>query len=421
MDLDVSLLYLITFFGIACLALILWTLKLLIRNPAIYYARYVRYPLLVNFRWLRATRLESAMFIVFLLINFGAILIPSFFPGWRQVQTRAALMAIVNTAPLCMGGRAPIVDALNIPRNWYLMLHSWIGVVAITEAATHSIIALSLRPRPGSLTQTGWANVILSAKGMGIVGILPLALHLALRRKHDDRIRDRMQQISVEDMDLWKQAKDSSGNSDLLTRRRSTLAEERAGLSREYLNRDSAKKVIIFWSLEANSQMEWVKDQVKSLQNLDPANKLLIMWCGYPRPREGFKPFKDSRFWMCLDTGAVLSFDELIVSKIKEERARLPGNMGVIVCGDWSFCNKMRKGTIDSMKGSSISFMETEYHPRRIGSQDIKMEQLAGRFNDRGRLRRRKNDEEEELRDMANHLSDARTYSVVSSLYSEAA
>ncbi|PHH68781.1 hypothetical protein CDD83_5985 [Cordyceps sp. RAO-2017] len=157
MDLDVSLLYLITFFGIACLALILWTLKLLIRNPAIYYARYVRYPLLVNFRWLRATRLQSVMFIVFLLINFGAILIPSFFPGWRQVQTRAASMAIVNTAPLCMGGRAPVVDALNIPRNWYLMLHSWIGVVAITEAATHSIIALSLRPRSGSLTQTGWA------------------------------------------------------------------------------------------------------------------------------------------------------------------------------------------------------------------------------------------------------------------------
>ena len=54
------------------------------------------------------------------------------------------------------------------------------------------------------------------------------------------------------------------------------------------------------------------------------------MWCGYPRVREGFSPFEHSRFWMCLDPGAIANFDDLIVTKIKEERARLPGSMGVI-------------------------------------------------------------------------------------------
>lgn len=33
---------------------------------------------------------------------------------------------------------------------------------------------------------------------------------------------------------------------------------------------------------------------------------------------------------MCLGPAAVPNFDNLILSKIKEERARLPGSMGVI-------------------------------------------------------------------------------------------
>lgn len=157
MDLDASMLYLIAFFGFVGVSLILWAIKLFFPNPAIYFARYIRYPLLISSRWLSATRLHAAIFVAFLFINVGVILIPSFFPGWRQVQRRAALMAVVNIAPLCMGGRAPIIDALNIPREWYHLVHSWVGVVAVTEAVSHSIIALSLNPRPGPLTQTGWA------------------------------------------------------------------------------------------------------------------------------------------------------------------------------------------------------------------------------------------------------------------------
>ena len=116
-------------------------------------------------------------------------------------------------------------------------------------------------------------NVILSAKGMGIVGILPLALDLALRRKHDDGIRGRVQQISAEDMQLHGRLQATSGEErESLSHRRQALAEERTSLSKEYLHRDSVKKVIIFWSLESNSQMEWVQKQLETLQKLDPGN-----------------------------------------------------------------------------------------------------------------------------------------------------
>lgn len=156
MSFDASLLYLITFFGVFGAALILWTAKLIIPSPAVYFARYVQYPLFVRWRWLRATRLHAMICLAFLFVNIGVILMPSFFPGWRQVQKRAALMAVVNIAPLCMGGRAPVIEALNIPREWYHIVHSWIGLVAAAEAVSHSIVALSLNPRPSPLIQTGW-------------------------------------------------------------------------------------------------------------------------------------------------------------------------------------------------------------------------------------------------------------------------
>ncbi|KJZ69635.1 hypothetical protein HIM_10974 [Hirsutella minnesotensis 3608] len=465
------------------------------------------------------------MFIAFLAINLSVIFVPSFFPGWVQVQRRAALMAVVNVSPLCMGGRAPVIDALNFPRQWYYMIHSWVGVIAVAEAISHSIIALSLHPRPGLLTQTGWSafglllgsvfvalpllrrclgkwflwvhraaslsavslllahvlntssararilivsscalwvittvfrfarlvhcwhtaqivevqgtadtvkldlhlshpvriypgcyfyiffpstwyptkkvfkynllhsftavafwhdpqenshavsslqfllsrrgshrdiisklkegqgvlldgpygqdigvqhyqNVILAAKGMGIVGILPLALQLLLRRNHDNRIRNRLQNLSEADMMLRRQQEKAS-----IIQKRKDIATERLDLTKQCLNRDSVKKIILFWALESNPQMQWVDQQLKALQRLDPENKLLVVWCGYPRNINGTKPFTTSRFWKCWDSATVGNFDDLIISKIQEERAHVAGSMKVIACGNLPFCN----------------------------------------------------------------------------------
>lgn len=116
-------------------------------------------------------------------------------------------------------------------------------------------------------------NLILAAKGMGIAAILPLALSLALRRNYDNQIRDKIQSLSKMDHQLRKQQDRVSGEQkDLLTQKRKDVAVERLNLSQECLNRDPVKKIILFWSLEANSQMEWVQKQLKSLQELDPEN-----------------------------------------------------------------------------------------------------------------------------------------------------
>lgn len=156
MTLDSSMLYLIAFFGFFGAALSLWTVKFFVPHPAISFARYIQYPLFISSRWLRATRLHAAICIIFFVINIGVILMPSFFSSWRQIQKRAALMAIVNIAPLCIGGRAPIIETLNIPREWYLIGHSWVGIIAVVEAVSHSVIALCLVPKPGPLIRTGW-------------------------------------------------------------------------------------------------------------------------------------------------------------------------------------------------------------------------------------------------------------------------
>lgn len=54
---------------------------------------------------------------------------------------------------------------------------------------------------------------------------------------------------------------------------------------------------------------------------------------------------------MCLDPGAIANFDNLIVTKIKEERARLPGSMGVIGMFSSTFSR------------SKLTFQSLETHP----------------------------------------------------------
>ena len=99
--------------------------------------------------------------------------------------------------------------------------------------------------------------LILAAKGMGIAGVLPMVTDLALRRDHDNCIRERIQ-------DLTERLRTEGNNEALL--------KEIAYVKAMRLFRDATKKVILFWSLECNSQMEWVEKQLKWLQEMDPQN-----------------------------------------------------------------------------------------------------------------------------------------------------
>ena len=66
------------------------------------------------------------------------------------------MAALVNIVPLFMGSRAPIIDALHIPQSWHRRLHAFLGILVALEAISHTIIAVSLRPKRGELTLSGW-------------------------------------------------------------------------------------------------------------------------------------------------------------------------------------------------------------------------------------------------------------------------
>ena len=76
-------------------------------------------------------------------------------------------------------------------------------------------------------------KVILTAKGIGIAGILPLALGLAERKKHDGAVK---------------------------------------GGPGVTLFRDIARRVDLFWVLENNAQFQWLAGELAALQVLDPGN-----------------------------------------------------------------------------------------------------------------------------------------------------
>lgn len=84
-------------------------------------------------------------------------------------------------------------------------------------------------------------NVMLAAKGIGIVGILPYALDLTSRQAYDYK---------------------------LLSQRRKSYEQ----VLNYKLFKDKTRKVDLFWVMDDNSQQGWLSDQLQTLQELDPKN-----------------------------------------------------------------------------------------------------------------------------------------------------
>ncbi|KAF3768214.1 hypothetical protein M406DRAFT_326813 [Cryphonectria parasitica EP155] len=108
-----------------------------------------------------------------------------------------------------------------------------------------------------------YETVILTAKGVGIAGVLSSALNLLERREHDSVAKDQMPHTRG-----------------------------------PRLFRDATRKVSIFWVLEHASQQEWVASELKSLQGLDEDNIFLLVWLMYQSPESSTRPppFKVSRY-----------------------------------------------------------------------------------------------------------------------------
>ncbi|KAH7031036.1 uncharacterized protein B0I36DRAFT_117849 [Microdochium trichocladiopsis] len=82
-----------------------------------------------------------------------------------------------------------------------------------------------------------YENVSLAAKGVGIAGILPNALDLVNRRRHDARVRS-------------------------------------AEATRKVMFRDMTRRVDLFWVLDHNSQQKWLRQELKALQALDSGDEV---------------------------------------------------------------------------------------------------------------------------------------------------
>jgi hypothetical protein len=124
-----------------------------------------------------------------------------------------------------------------------------------------------------------YETVILTAKGIGIVSILPMALHLAARKNHDDSVRSRS-----------NRDRQATGN----------LGADTASGASMRVFRDATRRIDLLWRLEHNDQELWVADQLKALQDLDPRRVMLLVWIIYPKPRKRDPPFQEEHNWSAI-------------------------------------------------------------------------------------------------------------------------
>ncbi|KAH6635842.1 hypothetical protein F5144DRAFT_487270 [Chaetomium tenue] len=201
-----------------------------------------------------------------------------------------------------------------------------------------------------------YETVILTAKGVGIVSVLPMALHLAARKAYDVSIRSRSNQ--GEDPTV-------------------VLAAPPAAAS---VFRDVTRRIDLLWRLEYNDQDKWVADQLKALQKLDPMGLMLLVWCIYPKPRTSDPPtgkqpitynppFEEEPNWVAVypekdqslaDAEAPYSFEKALSHEVL-----MPGKCIVVACGDRAFTDKRRASVIrNTSRDWPIEFVEAEYRPR---------------------------------------------------------
>ncbi|KAM5353325.1 hypothetical protein ACJZ2D_016774 [Fusarium nematophilum] len=299
----------------------------------------------------------------------------------------------------------------------FILSHSGDHKSAVRRLKAGSQILLD-GPLGQDLGLGSYETVILLCKGIGIAGVLPMALALAERQQHDARLRSEREELSTQLASLSKEIKERPEMEDDIQERKGDIVKKMLTLSRKPLFRDATRKVILFWSLDNNSQMVWVADQLKALQKLDPENHLLVVWCGYASPITGSAPFKPvANFWKRFDPVSQRTpFDDLIVSKIKEQRRMLPGRMLVTACGNPDFTSKVRQGTIDSIGDMGITFVETEFRPfgetTAPSNEAFKHEDLQQEAKEVRTLRKGKRSQDIEMQSLVARNSDGCSYSV---------
>lgn len=128
-------------------------------------------------------------------------------------------------------------------------------------------------PYGSELHSEHYENLILTAQGIGIVGILPVALYIARRKQHNFVMKERIQWLQIElqkvELDLAKKKargiENLSVEADKVDENRKRFAAAEATPH----FRDLTRRIDIIWVLEDNLQVEWVKEQIRDLQDFD--------------------------------------------------------------------------------------------------------------------------------------------------------
>ncbi|KAK8036651.1 ferric reductase NAD binding domain-containing protein [Apiospora rasikravindrae] len=201
-------------------------------------------------------------------------------------------------------------------------------------------------------------NVILAARGSGILTALPMATFIAARKRCDNLSRSRL--LQVQERSEMQTTSDPGSE----TRRMDEVPRR--------LFRDLTRKIDIYWILDSNSDENWLAAQISQLQMLDAdrvssskhllqmyANQqaLLFLWCFYPSPKTTEVPFSITDHFRCSYPSDPDQFNEQFLEEKVEEEAMTAGDTILIACGTTEFTDVARKSALQVwQKGYPVRF-----------------------------------------------------------------
>lgn len=208
-------------------------------------------------------------------------------------------------------------------------------------------------------------NLVLAAQGVGILSILPIALYFAERKWQDfqivktaagsEALEAELREAEAERSKKEREHRpadqiDLTNLKDKISQLTQQLQAKRS--AREPCFRDLTRRITILWLLDHNSQARWVEKQIQLLQELDPENTLVVLWCIFPSPNTEEPLFRTSNYFVCLYPPAP-DFRDLFRDRLEKE-VQTPGELAVVSCGDRSFRKIIRSEVIQSLNARRL-------------------------------------------------------------------
>ncbi|KAH8763824.1 hypothetical protein F5883DRAFT_422569 [Diaporthe sp. PMI_573] len=131
--------YLITIGVALALLLLIYLLYVNLHPCRCFFLQHLILPLLLkSSKWVRVTRLEALMILLYLSLNVVFLSL-----GANTLQDLAATMALINLVPAFLGQWTnPLAEFLGISRRSYYLIHRWTGRIAIFHSFIHTFFIL---------------------------------------------------------------------------------------------------------------------------------------------------------------------------------------------------------------------------------------------------------------------------------------